>query len=590
MLNDKIEFHGKILSMRAISLEIGISRDTLQKHYDRTGDIYEAEKICRDILAQKRDSLVEYNGEMLAIQTIAKKEGIKDSKTLKKYYIEAGDIYLAIKKCKDNKIEYNGEMLTLYAIAQRNGLKTDTLKKKYENLGDIYQAVESCLKLKEKAEAAKLEYNGEKLTLTEIAKKTGIGRTSLIKYYSQTGDIYQAIEKYREKQQEYEDLKIEYKGKRTFLGTIAKEEGIPETTLTRDFKKYGSIEKAVYMGQIRKTRTKTIKIKNGTLGLSDLSIILGIKESELINMLNSGMSIEDIKNQKKVKTRQPALKHEILKLPNGQTLLDYCLENGLNFRCIYYYINTYGKSIDEAIEEYRKNGQTVPKQWIFEKYGILLKHLLLQNNVNSQRVVAYMRKENISIDDAIEEYVLRRNCRTHDLNYEWVNELYGVITDENMTDEYEDFKRTFFVTEDEEDCVLKSYDEIEKLQRTLLLYDISEALREKLFNETEEGELLRLYDITDEEIETIFIDLYKGFGNKISLSESQQERRAVIADITKKWYYMTEAERKKALEEANISTVEKKNIEDLSRNIVKYKRQLHIDKSKKREGVVFNGG
>lgn len=589
MLNDKIEFHGKILSMRAISLEIGISRDTLQKHYDRTGDIYEAEKICRDILAQKRDSLVKYNGEMLALQTIAKKEDIKDSKTLKKYYIETGDIYLAITKCKDNKIEYNGEMLTMYAIAKKNGLKYDTLKRKYENLGDIYQAVESCLKLKEKSEEAKLEYNGEKLTLTEIAKKTGIGRTSLRKYYSQTGDVYQAIEKYREKQQEYEDLKIEYKGKRTFLGTIAKEEGIPETTLTRDFKKYGNIEKAVYMGQIRKKRTDTIKIKNGSLGLSDLSIILGIKESELINMLNSGMSIEDIKNQKAIKTRQPALKHEILKLPNGQTLLDYCLENGLNFSCIYYYINTYGKSIDEAIEEYRKNGQTVPKQWIFEKYGILLKHLLLHNNVNSQRVVSYMRKENISINDAIEEYVLRRNCRNYDLDYEWVNELYGVITDENMTDEYEDFKRTFFVTEDEEDCVLESYDEIEKLQRTLLLYDISEALREKLFNETEEGELLRLYNITEKEIETIFIDLYNGFGNKILLSESQQKRRAVIADITKKWYYMTGDERAKALEKANISTVEKENIEDLSRTIVKYQQQLHIDKSKKREGAVFNG-
>lgn len=81
---------------------------------------------------------------------------------------------------------------------------------------------------------------------------------------------------------------------------------------------------------------------------------------------------------------------------------------------------------------------------------------------------------------AIEEYVLRRNCRNLDLDYEWVNELYGVITDENMTDEYEDFKRTFFVTENEQDCVLESYDEIEKLQRTLLLYDISEALRENL--------------------------------------------------------------------------------------------------------------
>lgn len=246
-------------------------------------------------------------------------------------------------------------------------------------MGDIYKAVESCLKLKEKAKKAKLEYNGEKLTLTEIARKVGIGRTSLRKYYSETGDVYQAIEEYRKKQQEYEDLKIEYKGKRTFLGTIAKEEGIQETTLAKDFKKYGNIDKAVYMGQIRKKRTKKIEMKNGSLGLSDLSIILGAKESELINMLNSGMSIEDIKKQKTVTTRQPALKHEILKLPNGQTLLEFCIENGLNFRCIYYAINTYGKSIEEAIEEYRKKGQTIPKKWMSMGTVLFDKHKNYRN-------------------------------------------------------------------------------------------------------------------------------------------------------------------------------------------------------------------
>ena len=80
---------------------------------------------------------------------------------------------------------------------------------------------------------------------------------------------------------------------------------------------------------------------------------------------------------------------------------------------------------------------------IFEKYGLLLKHLLLQNKVDSQRVVAYMRNENISINDAIEEYVLRRNCRNLDIDYEWVHELYGVITDENMTDEYVSVEHLF---------------------------------------------------------------------------------------------------------------------------------------------------
>lgn len=343
------------------------------------------------------------------------------------------------------------------------------------------------------------------------------------------------------------------------------------------------------MAQIQRRRTQKIKLQNSSFGLSDLSIILGIKKSELINMLNSGMSIEDIKQQKPIRTRRSTLRQETLKLPNGQPLLDFCVENRLNFSCIYYAINTYGKSVEEAIEEYRQNGQSIPKQWIFEKYGILLKHLLLQNNVNSQRVVSYMRKENISINDAIEEYVIRRNCRNLNLDYEWMHELYGVIADENMTNEYEDFKRTFFVSEKEEDCVLESYDEIEKIQRKLLLYEIAEAFWDGIFKESEEGELLRLYDITDEEVETIFLDLYNGYGNKISLSEPQQQRRTVIANITKRWYYMTEKERNNILENENISSTEKKNIEDLSHNIIKYKRQLHIEKNRKKGGVDFHG-
>ena len=113
-----------------------------------------AEKICRDILEQKKGSLVEYNGEMLAIQTIAKREGLKDAKTLKKYY-------------------------------------------------------------------------------------------------EQTQDIDKAIELYNMKKQEVKDSKIEYKGERKFLKEIARDEDIAETTLTRYLKKYGDIDKAVFMAKVQ---------------------------------------------------------------------------------------------------------------------------------------------------------------------------------------------------------------------------------------------------------------------------------------------------------------------------------------------------
>lgn len=125
MLNDKIEFYGEMLSMRAIALKIGVSRDTLQKHFDKFQDIYEAEKICRKIIEEKNESLIEYNGEMLTINAIAQREGIKGD-TLKKYYDKYEDIYLAVNECKElrrkleeSKIEYNGERLTITEISRK---------------------------------------------------------------------------------------------------------------------------------------------------------------------------------------------------------------------------------------------------------------------------------------------------------------------------------------------------------------------------------------------------------------------------------------------------------------------------------------
>lgn len=39
-----------------------------------------------------------------------------------------------------------------------------------------------------------------------------------------------------------------------FLRTIAKDEGVAETTLRRYYKKYGNIDKAVYMAKIQRSK------------------------------------------------------------------------------------------------------------------------------------------------------------------------------------------------------------------------------------------------------------------------------------------------------------------------------------------------
>lgn len=583
MLGNKVEFYGEQLSLLAIAKRIGISRDTLNKHYVSTGNIYEAEKICKKIIEDKQASLIDYNGEKLAMQTIAKKVGIKDAKTLKKYYEQTGDIYLAIEKCNESKIEYNGELLTLDAIAKREGLKRDTLERNYNNTENIYDAVKVCLEKKKKAEEAKVTYKGESRTITSIAKELGISKETLKKYYKKSESIEKAIEMFNKNKQEVEDSKIEYKGDHKFLKAIAREEAVAETTLTRYFKKYNNIDKAVFMAKIQREKSKRVKIKGGNVNVYDLSIILGVKYSELINCLKNGMSIEEIKKQKPNNSKRMKLKQEYTKLSSGQTLLEYCVENGVNYAFIYRAINTYGKTIEEAVQEYRKNGSNMPRNWIFEKYGVLLRHLMTSSSIDIQRVVDYMRKEQISMSEAIEKYVIRRNSKDNKLDSDWMQEVYGILTDENMSDEYEEFKNTFYIDEMEEECIIKSQREIQALERKLLLFEIAEVIEENTFSIEELPELLQIYEVQADEVETIFLDLYSKFEKGIILGEEQAQlkRREVLNEITRKWYYLGQEERERILKDNEVTDEEKQMIVNTSNEIVKYKGMLKIGEKDK---------
>ena len=583
MLGNKVEFYGEQLSLLAIAKRIGISRDTLNKHYVSTGNIYEAEKICKKIIEDKQASLIDYNGEKLAMQTIAKKVGIKDAKTLKKYYEQTGDIYLAIEKCNESKIEYNGELLTLDAIAKREGLKRDTLERNYNNTENIYDAVKVCLEKKKKAEEAKVTYKGESRTITSVAKELGISKETLKKYYKKSESIEKAIEMFNKNKQEVEDSKIEYKGDHKFLKAIAREEAVAETTLTRYFQKYNNIDKAVFMAKIQREKSKRVKIKGGNVNLYDLSIILGVKYSELIICLKNGMSIEEIKKQKPNNSKRMKLKQEYTILSSGQTLLEYCVENGVNYAFIYRAINTYGKTIEEAVQEYRKNGSNMPRNWVFEKYGVLLRHLMTSSNIDIQRVVDYMRKEQISMSEAIEKYVIRRNSKDNKLDSDWMQEVYGILTDENMSDEYEEFKNTFYIDETEEECIIKSQREIQALERKLLLFEIAEVIEENTFSIEELPELLQIYEVQADEVETIFLDLYSKFEKGIILGEeqSQLKRREVLNEITRKWYYLGQEERERILKDNEVTDEEKQMIVNTSNEIVKYKGMLKIGEKDK---------
>ena len=315
--------------------------------------------------------------------------------------------------------------------------------------------------------------------------------------------------------------------------------------LKKAFERTNNIYKAVLIcknRQIKRERDKKKVITKayGKISLYDLSLILGIKYNELNNLMNEGYTIDEITEMNLKNTRENESLKQKTVLSNGQSLREYCIENKLNYSCIYRAINTYGKSLEEAEKYYKENGQGIPKTWIFEKYGTLLRHLMLRDKIDIDRVVGYMRKDILSMEEAVEKYIVRRNAKRENLDEDWIEEIYGVLTDENVTDEYEEYKETFYIDENEEDCVIQSCDEVENFKRKLLLFENSEAIEEKIFTPEEEKEILMVYKVKPREIEIMFSELnfeYKFPGilktEKEKENQTEQQKKAIELKIQK---------------------------------------------------------
>mgnify|MGYP004507206095 CR=1 FL=1 len=161
--------------------------------------------------------------------------------------------------------------------------------------------------------------------------------------------------------------------------------------------------------------------------------------------------------------------------------------------------------------------------------------------------------------------------------------LFGAITQKLDTIEYEEFKKIFYIDETEEECITKSQREIQAVERKILLFEIAEVIRENVFSSEEAPELLQMYKIQPDEIETIFLDLYSKFEKGIMLGEeqSQMKRRKLLNGITRKWYYLGQEERESILADNGVTDEEKQMIVDISSKIVKYKSMLKIEEKDK---------
>ena len=453
---------------------------------------------------------------------------------------------------KIKKYPYEGEYLTVRKIAEKTGISIATMRRHLRKAGEnpnindiIQQCMKTNLKLKQVA------YNGK--SRAEVARENGVSSTSLYDAMKKFNDINEAIayciaHKETNPKKTKPKEKICYKGKMLSRAEIARREQIPPTTLFAAMTKFhNNIDKAVLVCQIIKKKRKEKKRrkeKNGSsniqkLNYFDLSIILGINYDQFMQLINDGNSVDDIIEQKKnqkAKRGKIKPKSEKIKMPDGQSVEEYCINNGLNYRLISRLIREQKMTPEEAIKQYLEHGQQIPQTWKFEKQDYLLKHILLKEKIDVDRIVRIMRDEQISLLNAIKKYIIERNVKEAKIESikDWIYELYDVLTVEFGGDDYENYIHEFFVDRIEEECIKKSFDEIEKVKRHFLLLEILEAFEKKIFTAEEEKDVLMEYEITEDDIKEMYIELYAGFTEPGILKARNNTKIAIDEETAKK--------------------------------------------------------
>lgn len=576
-----IKYKGKTMTIEAIANMEGLSSASLRKAYRELQDIEEAVRITKE--RKEARVYIDYRGKLKTITAIAKQEGLSDT-PLRKAFEETRDIDAAIELAKQRQatktrhIEYKGEMLTISAIAKREGLTSNSLRRNYNKTRDIYEAVRITQESQVESQGT-IEHNGRKKTISAIAMEEGVESKSLRNLYNKTQDISEAIRIAKERQARI--IYVEYNGKNMTINAIAKKEGIVPNSLRKEYLRTGNINKAILICQSRKikiNRHRKVNTQYGQISLQDLTLILGIKYNELESLLAKGLTIEQIQNMKLKTSRRAGVQRERVELPNGQNLRDYCAQNGLNYACIYRSIYTFGKTLEEAVQHHKEHGQGIPESWIFEKYGVLLKHIMLSDKIDIYRVIDYMREDLSPIDEAVEKYLIRRNAREVGIDIDWAEEIYGVLTDANTGREYDDWIKKFYINEEEEECVIKSFEEAEKFRRKLDLFEIREVLIDETFTPEEERDLLRQYDVTSDEIDLMFLDLYGKFDRGILRGENQevQQRTDQLNDVIRKWQSCDEKERVEISKKYRLTSEELQKVETESA-VIRFFKELIDD-------------
>ena len=385
--------------------------------------------------------------------------------------------------------------------------------------------------------------NGRKIELARKICRMRIGKTLFSEEYmlilkEQYGFQMEKNEKETGFVREIEPLKRE-----------SKNEVIKEKSYEKYLEEFdGDIEKAkekdVRVKEINRLIREKRKNKKTEYTINELEKEFNINFEELDKYLSQIKSDSE--------------KDEVLYIDENETLRNYCIRHGYNYSVIYNLIKKskeFNVPFKQIIREYLENGQKLPTRYVYDKNETLVKHILLDINVDSELVVDDM-KHSYTINEAITRDVFRKNIQDKkdkwlELPYTFLIEELGPFSGKSNTNiKFKDFES--LLSKQEQIKLMNLYDECSK---TLRNYQYLEIGLEKDINKVKE--LIKKYSLTDDEVTKASLRSMD-FENKIKITENRvkSERLRTIEPIIINWSTLNENARNKLIKSYELTKEE----------------------------------
>lgn len=272
------------------------------------------------------------------------------------------------------------------------------------------------------------------------------------------------------------------------------------------------------------------------------------------------------------------------------SLRKYCILNGYNYEVIVRAIKLHKflpnedleSLINRSIVSYLKKGQKEPATWIYEKYGTLVKHILLYLNLDASKILTDMSDYTISLEEAIRHQIFLKN--RIDKKNDWLEEVYNYLIEElnpnksesdlinDLVTKYQDLLEKYKLNHSEHSVVVNSFRDYIKTIKEYQKVDVGLET-----DNLKKIEKIKDYGLEEEDIEESFY-IPLEFDNKVLIGRKSElyKRRQLLRQYTLDWDLYTELEKEEIIKNNHFSSEEvemiNKTRKDIEEVIVKSRK------------------